>query len=730
MTLEQQALAYAANGWCVFPVYTIDAKTHRCTCGHADCTKDAGKHPMTANGVSDASNDPAQIKAWFGGNAACNIGIATGQRSGLTVVDIDIGEGKQGAETWAALIAEHGEPQTLCARTGGGGLHFYFQYTSALKSKNNGLGPHVDVKNDGGYVVAPPSNHQSGSSYTWINWGASVIALPGYLLPVVEKKAETRGRPKKDDVRRQTFALSEAIAMLKLIPADDRDLWRNVGVILGRTYARSDKAWAAYNEWADTWGGQRDAKHDRLMHECFYDLSTQAPADGGVTMGTIVKLALEAGWVPVGGSVPIEEFVYYGKGNNFLYRSTSEEWLAAGVDAVCSKQNIEGKLIKASDWLKTHQAITSITCDPLIDGDMQPGVNCRSGMLIPAVGACVFNLYRRPTIELGDPKQAKPWVQHVKKVFNKDGDAEQFMNYMAHRVQRPGVKPRFALLIAGGQGVGKDTAVDMCVPAIGAWNVKSVEPSVLDSAYTAYKVCTLLRIHEASNLPDMSKWAFNEQMKTLIAGGGQDGCEINPKYGHQYTMRLYCGVILTTNHLLNGIFIPEDDRRYDVIDSASFQEMGLQKEAVRKAYFDDLYDWFFKEGGPHIAAFLMARDLAKWSPDHGQRKTLAHKMVIQEGRAGDLWLMDILDELKNPDVVRVDWIMARATQHGLKSDEINKKISHAMTRAGYGKYTDQTASASNGGRWRINGKLQTVFVRTQTELSIREILEKMKVEIF
>jgi len=725
MTTISQALAYSARGWSVFPVYGIDGETLRCLCGQHECT-DSGKHPMISGGVLSASNDPAVLREWFGSErgSLANIGLATGTTSGVTVLDIDIGEGKVGQETWANLHAAHGEPVTLMAQTGGGGFHVFFQYDSHLKSKNNAFGPNVDCKNDGGYVVIAPSRHRSGATYTWLNWGEVIATLPAWLVPV-----ETRGRPKKGDVRRQTFALPEVAEMLTLLSADDRDLWRSVGIILGRTFERSDLAWEVYQTWSATWGGARAANHDRVMHEAFYDLSALAP-ENQLSMGTIVRLALDAGWTPKGGTIPVDQFVYYGAGNNFLYRPTSAEWIAAGVDAVCGSKNVEGKIVRASDWLKRHQAITSITCDPLIDGDMLLGKDCRNGSLIDAPGAAVFNLYRPASIdEHGDPAQATLWVEHVRRLLNKPGDADQFINYMAHRVQHPGVKPRFALLMAGGQGVGKDTAVDLCVNAIGAWNVKSIEPSILDSAYTSFKVCTLLRIHEASNIPDMGKWAFNEQMKTLIAGGGSDGCDINPKYGHQYTIRLYCGVILTTNHLLNGIFIPEDDRRYDVLECATFAEMELTNETKRAAYFEKLYTWAWKDGTAHIAAFLRAHDLKKWSPDHGQRKTLAHKMVVQEGRAGDVWLMDILDELGNPDVIKVDQITSRAVGNGEKSEIVSKRIPHALSRAGYIKYARPGSGDGNFGRWKVHGKWVVVYVKSCTTLTAFQVEEEIRREI-
>ena len=106
--IYQAALAYTARGWLVFPLHTI--VQGECTCGLAGCP-DAGKHPRTPNGVKDASRDEVLLRGWFGDGAPpSNIGIATGERSGLTVVDIDMGTGKFGAESWAAIVAEGGEP--------------------------------------------------------------------------------------------------------------------------------------------------------------------------------------------------------------------------------------------------------------------------------------------------------------------------------------------------------------------------------------------------------------------------------------------------------------------------------------------------------------------------------------------------------------------------------------------------------------------------------------------
>lgn len=137
------ALNYAKRGWKVFPL--LPGK----------------KTPATTHGFKDASVDPKTIRAWWEKNPNYGIGIATG--NGLGVLDLDSVQ----AEAWLAeMVREHGAlPKTLIARTARG-RHIYFQVPTGLKSRN-GILPGVDFKCEGGYVVAPPSKHPSGTVYAW-----------------------------------------------------------------------------------------------------------------------------------------------------------------------------------------------------------------------------------------------------------------------------------------------------------------------------------------------------------------------------------------------------------------------------------------------------------------------------------------------------------------------------------------------------------------------------------
>jgi putative DNA primase/helicase len=162
------ALRHAALGLAVLPLHRPAERDgrRRCSCGKADCNSPA-KHPvgkLASRGLLDASRDPNRIASWFEGEA-WNVGIATGAASGIVVLDIDPRHGGEGS--LAALEAGHGPlPPTWRFLTGGGGEHILFRHPSGtVKNSAGKVGPGIDVRGDGGYIVAPPSLHIGGRPY-------------------------------------------------------------------------------------------------------------------------------------------------------------------------------------------------------------------------------------------------------------------------------------------------------------------------------------------------------------------------------------------------------------------------------------------------------------------------------------------------------------------------------------------------------------------------------------
>lgn len=167
-TIEQAALDYLKRHWSVIPVRARD------------------KRPAT-RWLEFQHRHPArsEVQDWFRRWPAGNVGIVTGAISGLVVLDIDAGHG--GDESLAALTLEHGRlPHTIEAITGGGGRHLYFAHPGGEVANKVGLAPGIDLRADGGYVVAPPSVHGSGGVYAWVKGHApeqtGLAPLPDWLL--------------------------------------------------------------------------------------------------------------------------------------------------------------------------------------------------------------------------------------------------------------------------------------------------------------------------------------------------------------------------------------------------------------------------------------------------------------------------------------------------------------------------------------------------------------------
>src|SRR5207248_3906466 len=118
-----------------------------------------------------ATTNPAEASSWWRRWPEANVGVRTGAVSGLVVIDVDARHG--GAASLGHLLRRFGAlPPGPRVRTGGG-MHLYFRHPGESIANDVGrrLGPGIDVRGDGGYVIAPPSRHASGARYAWASCG-------------------------------------------------------------------------------------------------------------------------------------------------------------------------------------------------------------------------------------------------------------------------------------------------------------------------------------------------------------------------------------------------------------------------------------------------------------------------------------------------------------------------------------------------------------------------------
>ena len=150
--LGAAAIAYARRGLYVFPL------------------RPGGKEPLAAaapHGVKDASCDPDEVAAWWEIYPDANIGLATGQKSGVLVLDVD---GPEGEASLAALVAANTPLPDTPQQITGKGRHLFFAWPDGQHIGNSSrkLGPGLDIRGEGGYVLVAPSIHPNGSEYRWV----------------------------------------------------------------------------------------------------------------------------------------------------------------------------------------------------------------------------------------------------------------------------------------------------------------------------------------------------------------------------------------------------------------------------------------------------------------------------------------------------------------------------------------------------------------------------------
>jgi hypothetical protein len=322
----------------------------------------------------------------------------------------------------------------------------------------------------------------------------------------------------------------------------------------------------------------------------------------------------------------------------------------------------------------------------------------------------VFNLYRPPTIELGNAVEANRWLDHVHKVF--PNDAEHIVKWCAQRVQQPQEKINHALVFGGPQGIGKDTLLEPVKRAVGPWNFEEVSPQQMLGRFNGFLKSIILRVNEARDLGEVNRYQFYDHLKAYTAAP-PDVLRVDEKNLREYSVFNCCGLILTTNHKADGIYLPADDRRHYVAWS------DLTKDDFVRDYWTRLWHWFNHGGDRHVAAYLAELDLTGFDPKAPPPKTAAFWDIVDANRAPEEGeLADVLDQLGNPEATTLGAIIDMAPEDlrdWLKDRRNRRTIPHRLERVGYASIRNDGAK---DGLWKISGARQVIYGRTN--LSVRD----------
>ena len=290
------------------------------------------------------------------------------------------------------------------------------------------------------------------------------------------------------------------------------------------------------------------------------------------------------------------------------------------------------------------------------------------------------------------------------------------VRWFAHRVQRPQEKINHALVIGSDdQGIGKDTMLEPVKRAVGPWNFWEVSPQQLIGRFNGFLKSVVLRVNEARDLGDINRYQFYDHMKAYTAAP-PDVLRVDEKNLREHSVFNVVGVVISTNHKTNGIYLPPSDRRHYVAWSDRI------KADFHEGYWTGIWNWYENGGFQHVAAYLQEFDIAEFDPKAPPPQTEAFWAIVDANRAPEeSELADALDSLNNPDAVTVAMIV-EASATGLGNDfaywiqerKNRRSIPHRFGSAGYVPVRNPAAS---DGYWKIKGTRQAVYAKAALSVS-------------
>jgi hypothetical protein len=409
----------------------------------------------------------------------------------------------------------------------------------------------------------------------------------------------------------------------------------------------------------------------------------------------------------------LEDFYAYMPSHNYIYVPTRDLWPSVSVNARVSEwPMVDGKPVPPANWLDQNQPVEQMTWHPGEPLVIRDRVMQISGYA-PHHGASIFNLYRPPEPQTGDATKAGPWLAHIQKIY--PDDADHIVNYLAFKVQHPGEKINHALVLGGPQGIGKDTLLDPVVAAVGPWNCQDISPTQMLGRFNGWAKAVLLRISEARDLGEVDRFTFYDHCKIFLAAP-PDVIRVDEKNLREHYVANVCGVVLTTNHKADGLYVPADDRRHFIAWSDS------NREDFEPDYWNDLYGWYGSGGRGHVAAYLRGEDLTGFDPKAPPRKTAAFWAVVQAGESPESGeLRDVIEVLQTPKVLTVETLVKGAMTLGLGPliDELRdrknrRSMPYKLERVGYVPVRNPDA---DDGLFKIAERRQVVYANKRLTLA-------------
>jgi len=708
------------------------------------------KVPVGEAWLNLSSTDPIEWAQWKALNF--NIGVHA-RMSRLVIVDPDAADGKNGLQNWDTWCRSKGlNPDDYPAHvtSARGGRHIYFRVPEGITvSGANERIQDVDIIVNG-QTVAPGSYFDGTAEGKQSGWYTTLSdtpphPMPAALIALCTRKPRKEAGPGSGDFsfadmdRRCTYlaevdGLSDEFEWIKGVwalrrafgdagwPLAEKISYADGKDRLGSTWAREDSNKENPQTCATLIKLSNDLGYREWYREHMFDgVVAQIAAAAGATL----LPPLPYGPLAPAGAPPLPEHGYltapqadilvkywaHLPTGRIIYEPTGELYTAGSFDKhigrVKDAMKTEGPGQMASTFLSQHRFVRSLGWAPGKPKIVKDRTLTIDGW-IHTPGDNTFNRYLPPDIEHIEGDVSK-WLNHIRFIY--PNECEHIVNWLAHRVQRPGDKVNHALVFIGEQGIGKDTIVTPVIAAIGSQNFKQITAKVFyNSEWNDYLQSVILRINEVHDLGGESRYGFYDATKDVITSPPETH-RINTKHVPQYAAVNVCGAVLTSNHL-DAIYVPPGDRRHYVCSSTR------TKEEFPPGYFDEMHAWFENGGNKAVAHLLANLDLSAFNAKSPPPKTAGWFQLVANGLApetGDL--EDVIEAMGKPAALTIGMIKSRSLHDSdlrslFEDAKLRRAIPKRLGDVGYTAIGNPDTRDGNG-RWRMPGGKTTIYVRKE-----------------
>jgi hypothetical protein len=616
-TLLNAALEYAEKGFPVFPLN--------------------GKIPAMVMGkdFQNATTDPATIRAWWtNGYSNCNIGLVTGSRSNLVVLDIDNKQAANGFASLEQITSKIGPlPKTAIQRTGNGQHYFYQCNGNEIRNSAGRIAPGIDVRGEGGYIVASPSIHpDTQQSYEWIDGKSPTNSqLPVFPAAVFSASANDNSSIAKAAGKQGDGNKKLEKACKKIISAEDgsqndtlnRQSFK-IGRLVGGGLVDKHEAFSKLCE-----AGMRMPSFDnrkpwtidqveKIVQKALND-GVQKPKMGGQSeqmspsSDVIVELNKNYAVTMVGTKCVVlhetfddvlgyKKVEFIGPSDFKLFHQDRQVWNGRSYSPL-------GDFWFKSSSHRKYDGVIFSPADP-VSGQY----NLWQGFAVdPIAGNCDLYLdHIRDNIASGDEE-----------VFN------YLLDFMADAIQNPDKRPGVALVLRGDQGTGKGIFVKYFGNLFGV-HFKHVSSShhLLGNFNSQLKDALIVFADEAFWAGDK---AGEGRLKALIT---EDRLMIEHKGKDAYEQRNFVRLLVASN---NDWVVPAgpSERRFCVLD------VGEDRKQDSK-YFAAIAEQMDNGGCEALLHFLNNRDLSNVNLRNFPKTSALMDQKLQSMDGIEKWFLDVL----------------------------------------------------------------------------------------